>query len=88
MAKLRLLQSETTATLRERLERENLIDLRAFKRQHFTSAEALAQWLGTSPDSAERWLRGECRVPGWVVKAIQSSPAPDVVPGAGGRRAA
>lgn len=63
------------ATLRDECEREAVIDLRAFKRERKLSAEGVAQLLGCSPDSVERWLAGPesergCRVPGWVVVAL------------------
>lgn len=61
----------STATLREECERAARLELWAYRRARgFTSAEALAQDLGCSPDSAERWLAGTIRVPGWVVVAI------------------
>ena len=63
--------AQSTATLRAECERAAVIELRAFKRERKMNAERLAQSLGCSPDSAERWLRGECRVPGWVVVAIR-----------------
>ncbi|MBA2724261.1 MAG: hypothetical protein H0U56_15515 [Methylibium sp.] len=57
--------------MRAACEREAVLELRAFKRECFTSAEALAQWLGCSPDSAERWLGAKSKVPGWVLMAIR-----------------
>jgi len=61
----------TTATLRDECERAAVIELRAYKRERRLSAERLARHLGCSPDSAARWLRGDIRVPGWVVVAMR-----------------
>jgi hypothetical protein len=58
-------------SLRAECEREALLELRAFKRTRGLSADRLARLLGTSPDSAERWLKGECRIPAWVLKATE-----------------
>jgi hypothetical protein len=63
-------------SLREECEREAMLELRAFKRTRKLSVDRLALMLGTSGDSVKRWLRGECRIPGWVVKALQRFEAP------------
>jgi hypothetical protein len=62
---------QSTASLRDECERAAVVELRGYKRQRRLSAERLALELGCSADSAARWLRGDCRVPGWVVVAIR-----------------
>ena len=60
------------ATLREALEHDAVVELRAYKRRkQIPSAEALARELGCSPDSAERYLAGKSAVPGWVVMYLR-----------------
>lgn len=77
-AKLLTLQTAAPAAVR-RAERERaaMADLRRFKREHGLSCQALADELGCSVDSVERYLTGKSPVAGHVVQyVVEASQGP------------